>query len=459
MPNVGAFKEWLRTNLDLESVSFTQPPAQRVATVSRAFLTMITAFVLVHVGLVAAFGYNTGTALFPASVAGCALLLLARWLIGVGHTRTGTWLGTAVPVAIALFSGWMSASIGVGQTAWVFVGVTYCTLVLGFRAGGVAAAISLLAHAVLAMAIEAAQVTPRMVGHPFNQWLNLFTPTMIVLLSTGLIRGALLDSVKRQMESAAAAAEEREERLRVTWDAKNQLEITVRERTAALERAVEDLQTLTYLLSHDLKGKAEVLRIFSQVILERDAQELSDEGRRRLGRIAENAHQLQAMIDGLLAYSRISALAPALQRVSLDALLTSIVHDVQQQFPRSQIVWDSSGEVVSDPVMLRHVFQNLLGNACKHAGASTARVHVSRKESATEDVFCVSDNGPGVPPDDAHRVFGLFQRGPRASAHEGSGVGLAIVKHLVEKLGGRVWVESTSGGARFHFSLPRVPAV
>lgn len=428
---------WLRAVAGLADGDL-QPGTDRVAAVSKAFLTVIIAFVVLHVSLIAIVGFNRSTRLFAASVAGCGVLLIARWLIGRGFVRSGTWLGVATALAVGLFAGWLSAYIGVAQAAWVFVGVSYCTLILGFRAGATATFVSLAAYAMLALAIERHQVRSQIVPYPFNQWLNLFTPSMVLLVSMGVIREAFLESVRRQFASVDAAA--------------SVLEATVEDRTAALEIAVKDLQTLTYLLSHDLMGKVSVIQSFTSVTLEREGGQLSDEGRRRLGRVEDNARQMQHMIQGLMVYARASTLQPSLQPVAVGRVLASITADLQHEYPHATIGW-SVPEVRTDPVMLRHILQNLVGNACKFGAPGGPKVDVSGRHAEEETVFCVTDNGPGFDPAEQDRLFDLFHRGSHTASH-GHGVGLAVVKHLVERLGGRVWAENAHPGAKFCFTVP-----
>ncbi|RYF35892.1 MAG: hypothetical protein EOO21_03220, partial [Comamonadaceae bacterium] len=282
----------VRTLLRIHDWDLSQPLKQQAGAISRTFLCVILAFVVLHVLLVGIVGHNRSSQLFAASLWGCGLLLTACVLIGRGWVRTGTWLGVATTGSVGLFAGWATAYIGVGQSAWVFVGVAYCTLVLGFRAGALAAGLSLAAYAALAYAIAEAGLKPTMVPHPFNQWLNLFTPSMVLLVAMGLIRAALIESVRRQDESAERAALEREERLRDARAAADGLERTVHDRTAALQLAVKDMQALTYLLSHDLMAKVSAIQGFADVLAERENAQLGEDGRRWLGRIEANAREL-----------------------------------------------------------------------------------------------------------------------------------------------------------------------
>lgn len=447
------FEGWLARQLELEGAALTRPEAARVALISRAFLTLIIAFIALHLALVALAGFNRSSALFTAASAGCAVLVFARWLIGRGWVRTGTWLGVLIPLGVGLVGGWATAFIGVAQAAWIFVGVTYCTFVLGFRAGALAAVLSLVAYAALAWGISYYGIQPRMVSHPFNQWLNLFTPSMVLLVSTGLLRETVVHAITSQLQSAAAAQAEREERLRLAAAATETLEETVRDRTRNLERAIKDLQTVQYLISHDLSGKLTSIRSFSDLVVQNEAGRLSAAGNRWLGRITDNADELQGMIDGLLVYSRTTALEPSPSTVALDDLVDAIAAD--DHVARWGVrVTSSAGQVTGDATMLRHVMQNLISNACRYASTGARKtVEVTREVRGREDVICVADTGPGFDPRDSARLFELFQRGQDELA--GHGVGLAVVNYLVTRLGGRAWAETGPAGAQFFFTLPR----
>lgn len=447
---------WLSTRLALGNWSLRQPEQDQVASVSRAFLTVILGFVVLHVLLVGVGGHNRDTRLFTAAVAGCMLLATARILLGLGWVRTGTWLGVGTTLAVGLFSGWFAAYIGVGQSAWVFVGVAYGTLVLGFRAGAIATGVALVGYAVLAVAIDRAAVQSQIVPHPFNQWLNLFTPSMVLLVAMGAIREALVTSVRRQVESSKAATRERDERLGAIRAAADTLERTVRDRTSALENAVQDLQTLTYLLSHDLMGKVSAMRSFAAVVAEREGDRLTPDGLRRLGRVDANGQELQTMIEGLLTYARASTLQPSVGRVPLGRLLAEIAADMQQVHPKARIEW-SVEDIDSDRVMLRHILQNLVANGCKFGARDGAHVQVTSARQDGETVITVSDDGIGFDPAEQERLFELFHRGEEARGAEGHGVGLAVVKHLVQRLGGRVWAETGASGTRFRFTVPDAP--
>jgi signal transduction histidine kinase len=451
-------RSWVDARLGLRALSLGDPSDRSIAVVGRAFLTTTVGFLLLQLVVQVISGYNARTSLFVTAVLCCALLVLGRWLIGAGRPRAGVWLGAGVFVFIAAYASWFSGFIGVAQASWIVVAVTYSTMVLGMREGAITAAIALAVQAGVAVAIGTGAAPPRLVPHPFNQWLNVFTPCMVLLFSAGLIRQALIDAVVREVASAAAAVREREQRLHESLAAQAKLEDTVQQRTAELRHAVADLRVLTHLLSHDMKGKVSVIGGFASAVAEAAGERLGPDDIRRLGRIDANARDLHSMIDAVLSYTQARGLQPVMEHVDLAAVVAKISLDVREQFPRAEITADGLGPVTSDAVMVRHILQNLIVNACVHSGTATPRIEVTQEQTDALVTLCVADNGVGVPADRLEQVFGLFHKSEAGSGHgpsPGHGVGLPIVRQLVEKLGGRAWAESSGSGARFLFTLPR----
>lgn len=452
-------KARLLNALRLDAFELPGTEEQQAVVVSAAFLKIIVACIVTNVALVGAFGHNRGTALFAVSVLGIGALLAALRLVVTGHVWIGTWLGTFTPIAVGVFASWYAASLGVVQVLWAVVGIVYCTFVFGLRAGSLASGMALGAFALVGLAAASGTLEARMSPHPVNQWLGLFTPTLVLLLATGLIRDALLKSKRLHLESSALHTREQEERLRASKSAADFLEQEVRRRTTSLEHAVKDLRTLNYLLSHDLSGGLSAIRSFAGVLRESEGERLSRDGLRRLARVEQNARDLQGMIDGLLTYVRVSTLEPTPGCVDAAAIMTAVAESLQAEYPQIAITW-SGGFVWADATMLRHILQNLVGNACKHAGSRPdPHVHVGVAHHDAEAVISVKDNGPGFDPTEAERIFDIFQRGSGTpSTAQGHGVGLAVVKHLTEKLGGRAWAESSGDGARFFIALPCAPS-
>ena len=169
--------------------------------------------------------------------------------------------------------------------------------------------------------------------------------------------------------------------------------------------------------------------------------------------------RMEALIEDLLAYSRAGAGAeprePTDPAGALNEALANLRGEVEGR--GAQVTFDELPRVVARHRELVQLFQNLVGNALKFRGTDPPRVHVGIDHVGEECIFYVRDNGPGIDPADAQRVFGLFQRLPGAAQTPGTGIGLAVCKKIVESLGGRIWVDSKPGeGATFRFTLPPV---
>jgi light-regulated signal transduction histidine kinase (bacteriophytochrome) len=233
------------------------------------------------------------------------------------------------------------------------------------------------------------------------------------------------------------------------------LERRVAERTAELERANQDLEAFSYSVSHDLRAPLRAINGFSHLVLETDHERLSEEGRGLLDRVVRNSDRMGRLIEDILAYSRAGRSALNRGRVELAALVQGVVEDLRPEYPRTEIAVGELPVVSGDATMLRQVFANLLGNACKfssHRPQPRVGIRCTPRDDAW--VIDIADNGAGFDMAYADRLFGMFQRMHTESEFPGSGVGLAIVKRLVERHGGRVWAESAPDrGATFSLTL------
>jgi signal transduction histidine kinase len=228
---------------------------------------------------------------------------------------------------------------------------------------------------------------------------------------------------------------------------------------AELERSNADLEAFAYLASHDLAGPLRTVAGFVSLLERRYGDDLDDEGREIIGYAVDGVRRMQAMIDDLLLYSRAgtSDLRPEL--IALDEVVAAALQDLAPAVLESggSIEVSELPRVRADPHQLQRVFQNLVGNALKYTAPGVAP-RVSVEARATEDGWelSVADNGIGIAPADAERVFEMFARVRGAEAYEGTGLGLAICRRMVERHGGRLWVEpNPGGGSIFRFTLPR----
>jgi signal transduction histidine kinase len=244
-----------------------------------------------------------------------------------------------------------------------------------------------------------------------------------------------------------------------------ELELRVQQRTAQLEAANQELDAFSYSVSHDLRAPLRHIRGFVGLLQEDAAPVLGDEGRGHLERITAAAARMSQLIDDLLAFARLGRAPLAKQPVALEDLVRDAQRDVMTDAGDRLIDWhiDAAAIVVSaDAALLRQVLLNLLSNAVKYTrGRSPAQIEVRAQIDAArgEVVVAVRDNGAGFDPRYADRLFGVFQRLHSSDEFEGVGVGLANVRRIVHRHGGRTWAEGAPNqGATFWFTLPHPAA-
>ena len=198
---------------------------------------------------------------------------------------------------------------------------------------------------------------------------------------------------------------------------------------------------------------------FVEILVSTKEEALDDDSRRHLATISDSARQMGRLIDDLLAFSRTARAELRKTKIQLASLVQSCIHDLQHEIQGRQVEWAVCDlpEVFADPALLRQVFLNLLGNALKYTRPrQCARIEVGSLTEIAEHTVFVRDNGVGFDPRYAHKLFGVFQRLHRASDFEGTGVGLANVRRIIYRHGGRTWAEGQlDQGASFYFSLPK----
>jgi len=239
------------------------------------------------------------------------------------------------------------------------------------------------------------------------------------------------------------------------------LERRVEERTGELAAAVEELKAFTYSVSHDLKAPLRAIDGFSRILEEDHAGALDSEGRRVLGVVRRSARRMGLLIDDLLVFSRLGQREIVRSTVDAGALVRSVFEE-RASGELQRAIRLEVGELPpmhGDPTMMRQLFDNLIGNAIKFtAPREEAVIEVSGREEkdGSEVIFSVRDNGVGFDPEYAGKLFAVFERLHHADEFPGTGVGLAIVRRIVERHGGRVWAEGElDRGAKVSFALPR----
>jgi PAS domain S-box-containing protein len=232
------------------------------------------------------------------------------------------------------------------------------------------------------------------------------------------------------------------------------LEARVAKRTAQLEEAVAELEAFSYSVSHDLRAPLRAINGYATILVQDHGDSIGDDGVGLCDRIVDNTRRMGQLIDDLLAFARLGRTTLSVEAVDMRALVDEVLAEVRDK----GLVHLDIGPLApaeGDPVLLRQVWLNLIDNAVKFsAGRATARVRVGCREEPGELVYTVRDNGVGFDMQYVDKLFEVFER-LHAGSYRGSGIGLAIVRRIVEAHGGRVWAEGEpDAGATFFFALP-----
>jgi light-regulated signal transduction histidine kinase (bacteriophytochrome) len=226
-----------------------------------------------------------------------------------------------------------------------------------------------------------------------------------------------------------------------------------------LARSNRDLEQFAYAVSHDLQEPLRMVSGFLSLLEQRCGDDLDDKGREFIGYAVDGAERMQAMIQGLLDLSRVTTRGRELAPVDCEIVLAQTLRDLQLAIEDSgaTVTHDPLPKVWADGVQLGQVLQNLVGNALKFRSEAPPRVHISAERQDDRWQFCVRDNGLGVDPARAERIFGVFERLHTRDQYPGLGLGLAISKRIIERHGGRIWVEPQAGsGSAFCFTIPNL---
>ncbi|MBA5867983.1 MAG: hypothetical protein GDA67_14920 [Nitrospira sp. CR1.3] len=244
-------------------------------------------------------------------------------------------------------------------------------------------------------------------------------------------------------------------------------DVTARRRVAAelkrrgelLQAANKELEAFSYSVSHDLRAPLRHIDGYASLLAKTASASLSDKAQRYLHTISESAKQMGQLIDDLLVFSRMGRQEILQATVDLNQLVKTVVHDLRLDLQGKTISWTigSLPEVSGDPAMLRQVYMNLISNAVKFtATRSEPKIEIGSQPSTPGEVdLFVRDNGVGFDMQYVNKLFGVFQRLHRNDEFEGTGIGLANVRRIIHRHGGRTWAEGAlDQGATFHFSLP-----
>jgi signal transduction histidine kinase len=261
----------------------------------------------------------------------------------------------------------------------------------------------------------------------------------------------------REVTNLAADVNTMRERILRELSATREANAVLQAHAAELQRSNSELEQFAYVASHDLQEPLRKVASFSQLLQRRYAGKLDARADQYIEFAVDGAKRMQALINDLLAYSRVgrSDREPAL--VSSDAALTQARANLAEQIEETGATIETGHLplVLAELPLLIAVFQNLLSNALKFSGGKPPRVVVTVRRDEPFWLFSFSDNGIGIEPDYAERIFVIFQRLNERSAYAGTGIGLAMTRKIIENFGGRIWLDTTvTKGTRFFFTLP-----
>ena len=258
----------------------------------------------------------------------------------------------------------------------------------------------------------------------------------LLLLIQALIRRQI--AARQQAYDELARSEERQKRL-------------LRE----LQSANEELTSFAYVASHDLKAPLRAIGSLAHWISSDYADKFDDEGREQMSLLLSRVRRMDRLIDGILQYSRVGRIKETRSRVDLGELVAEVV-DLLAPPPHVSVQVGPLPTVHIERTRAQQLFQNLIGNAIQYMDKAEGRIEVDCRAENGEWHFRVSDNGPGIEPRHWERIFLMFQSLAPRDRTESTGIGLSLVKKIVEMYGGRVWVESKiHAGSTFHFALPK----
>ena len=233
----------------------------------------------------------------------------------------------------------------------------------------------------------------------------------------------------------------------------------LRKLAAELERSNSDLQLFAYAASHDLQEPLRTISGFVKLIEKRYKGKLDEKADEFIDYTVDGVKRMQILIKDLLEYSQLGTKGKKFTQTNCSVTLEEAIHSLRSVIEESgvELTYDLLPTVTGDASQLSRLFQNLIGNAIKFRSDKPLKIHISADHKGDEWVFSVKDNGIGIDPKFAERIFVIFRRLHTKEEYEGTGIGLAICKKIVEYHGGRIWVESEPGkGSTFYFAIPNI---
>lgn len=343
-----------------------------------------------------------------------------------------TYLIAVALISIALVVRLLMAPVDAGlQYVTFFPAVTLAAVVGGFRPGLLVTSIGLIFATYF--------FTPPYFSFSSAALHTSFWSNMVFLMD-GIIVSASIEGMHRyRAKFAAELAEAKYQEARV----------------AELNKSLDEF---TYIAAHDLKEPLRGIHNYSSFLKEDHAAQLDESGRQYIDRIQRLAERLSTLIDSLMAYSRLGVTELVKDKVDVDAVVDAVAEDLSRLWTKEGIELRRNGPlgmVKGDAIRIGEVFQNLFTNAAKYNDKPSKWIEVGCDRSGAVPVFYVRDNGIGIQPHHRENVFRIFKRLHEQNKYGGgTGAGLTIVKKIIERYGGRIWLESVPGeGTAFYFTL------
>jgi light-regulated signal transduction histidine kinase (bacteriophytochrome) len=266
----------------------------------------------------------------------------------------------------------------------------------------------------------------------------------------------LVPAVERELREAEVRREKREaeEALRHSHE---ELERKVEERTAELVRSNRELEQFAYIVSHDLQEPLRMVTSYVTLISQRYKDRLDKDADEFIDYAVNGAAHMKALLNDLLAYSRVGTHGEPFEMIDLNAAVKTATDNLKKHIEQSgaEVKHGNLPIVFADKVQMVQIFQNLIDNAIKFCGSERPRIQISYEWKKTEWVISLSDNCMGIDPKHFDKIFIMFKRLHAGDKYPGTGIGLAVCKKIVERHGGRIWIESEpKKGSTFYFTIP-----
>ena len=239
---------------------------------------------------------------------------------------------------------------------------------------------------------------------------------------------------------------------------RKKVEENLRSAMEDLKKSNAELEQFAYVVSHDLQEPLRMVASFTQLLQKRYQDKLDDEANEFINFAVDGATRMQGLINDLLTFSRVGTKGISFSPTDMNIILEDVLANIQQSTIEAdaEITYDPLPVIIADGSQMTQILQNLMSNAIKFRGKSPIHIHVSGENKSDKWVFSIRDNGIGIEPKNFERIFVIFQRLHKRDEYEGTGIGLAVCKKIIQRHGGKIWVKSELGkGSTFYFSIPK----